>query len=64
MTPRDKALREFKENGYYLKRKGTNHDIFYNPELKSTIPLKRHGFNDNDLKYIKKEIQQLRSGRG
>ncbi len=56
MNPRGKALKELKKAGYYLKRNGANHEIYFNPELKATIPLKRHDFNDNDLKYIRKEI--------
>ncbi len=63
MTPRDQALAEFKANGYVLKRHGANHDVFYNEELKSMIPLKRHDFNENDLRYIKKEIDQARKRR-
>ncbi len=58
MKPRDIALKELKAFGYYLKRNGANHDIYYNPEYNSTIPLKRHDFNENDLKYIQKEIKQ------
>ncbi len=56
MIPRKIALRELKNAGYFLKRNGANHDIFFNPVLQSTIPLKRHDFNENDLKYIRKEI--------
>jgi hypothetical protein len=41
--------------GYYLKRNGANHDIYFNPETKSTIPVKRHDFNENDMNYILKE---------
>ncbi len=58
MKPRDKAVKTLRENGYYSKRNGRNHEIFYNPDTKSTIPLKRHDFNENDLKYILKEIKQ------
>lgn len=61
MTPRDKALEELKQEGFLLKRRGSNHDIYYNERTKTTIPLKRHDFNDNDLKYIRKEIRQRRS---
>ncbi len=61
MNPRGKALKDLKNAGYFLKRNGANHDIYYNPELKTTIPLKRHDFNDNDLKYIRKEINDNQS---
>lgn len=58
MKPRDQALKELASSGYNFKRHGGNHDIYYNPDSRSTIPLKRHDFNENDLKYIRKEIKQ------
>ncbi len=58
MKPRDQALKELYAAGYTLKRHGANHDIYSNPKYKSTIPIKRHDFNENDLKYIRKEIKQ------
>ncbi|MCC8044617.1 MAG: hypothetical protein LIP12_03845 [Clostridiales bacterium] len=58
MKPRDIALKELKNHGYIFKRNGANHDIYYNAEYNSTIPLKRHDFNENDLRYICKEIKQ------
>lgn len=57
MKPRDKAINELKQNGYYLKRNGANHDIFYNEQTKCIIPLKRHDFDESDLRYIQKEIK-------
>ena len=56
MNPRDICLKKLKENGYQFRRHGSGHDIFYNPETKQTIPIKRHDFNENDLRYIMKEI--------
>lgn len=58
MTPRDKAIEELKKHGYKLERHGSNHDIYYNPELRCSIPLKRHSFSENALRYIQKEIKQ------
>lgn len=58
MRPRDIAIKELKSSGYIFKRNGANHDIYYNAERKSTIPLKRHDFNETDLRYIRKEIKQ------
>jgi predicted RNA binding protein YcfA (HicA-like mRNA interferase family) len=55
MNPRQITIKNLVASGYYLKRNGANHDIYYNPETKSTIPVKRHDFNDNDMKYIFKE---------
>ena len=62
MNPRRKAVLALLANGFVLKRNGKNHDIYYNDSLKRIIPLKRHDFNDNDLKYIKREIEFARNG--
>ncbi len=56
MKPRDICLKELKAYGYEFKRSGGNHDIYYNPETKKIIPVKRHDFDENDLRYIRKEI--------
>ncbi len=64
MNPRTKATNELSDAGYIFKRAGKNHDIYFHPELKTIIPLKRHDFNENDLNYIRKEIKQQRGGRG
>ena len=60
MTPRDKAIDELRKEGYRFERHGTNHDIYYNPELKCSIPVKRHQFTENTLRYIRKEMKQNR----
>ena len=52
MNPRSTTIKELEAYGYILKRHGSNHDIYFNPVTKSTIPVKRHDFNDNDMKYI------------
>ncbi len=57
MSPRKQAEKNLKNAGYYLDRHGASHDI-YKDGKGHRIPLKRHDFNDNDLKYINKEIQQ------
>ena len=41
-----------------FKRSGGNHDIYYNPDTKYSIPLKRGHFDEDDLRYIRKEIKQ------
>lgn len=58
MKPRVKAVSELEENGYELRRHGKKHDIYYNPSTGSLIPLKRHDFDEDDLRYIEKEIKQ------
>ena len=56
MNPLRIARRELKEKGYVLKRRGANHDIYFNDVKRKAIPLKRHDFNENDLNYIRKEM--------
>ena len=62
MNPRKKAVRELKAEGFVLKRSGGNHDIYYNETTKCTIPLKRGHFDEDDFRYIVKEIKQGRRG--
>lgn len=64
MKPRNKAIQDLNDSGYTFKRSGGNHDIYYNAELRCIIPLKRHDFDEDDLRYIQKEIRQNRRGRG
>jgi len=54
------AIKDLNHNGYILKRSGGNHDIYYNPDTKYSIPLKRGHFDEDDLRYIRKEIKQGR----
>ena len=56
MTPHDKAVKALKDGGYQLKRQ-RKHELWYNPELNRAIPLKIHDFDDDDLRYIHKEIK-------
>lgn len=57
MSPLKQAIKNLLDAGYYLDRHGAGHDI-YKDGKGHRIPLKRHDFNDNDLKYINKEIKQ------
>ena len=59
MNPHKIAEKELKNSGYVVKRRGYNHDIYYNDQTKSIIPLKRHDFDEDDLRYIQKEIKML-----
>lgn len=64
MHPRTKAIKELEAAGYSFKRNGANHDIFYNAQLGAMIPIKRHDFDESDLRYIVKEIKQNQRDRG
>ena len=57
LKPRARAVKTLIASGYVLKRKGANHDIYYNDDKKCIIPLKRHDFDEDDLRYIEKEIR-------
>ncbi len=56
MNPRNIAIKDLNNSGYSFKRSGGNHDIYYNSETKYAIPLKRGHFDEDDLRYIRKEI--------
>ena len=58
MKPRDKAIKTLRAAGYKFDRHGKKHDMYYNSELQCSIPPKRHDFDENDLRYIEKEINQ------
>lgn len=58
MKPRVAAIKKLNEGGYFLKRHGGGHDIYYNAENRMSIPLKRHDFDEEDLSYIEKEIKR------
>lgn len=57
MNPRKETVALLEEHGYMLARHGRNHDIFFNPEAKVTIPVKRHDFDEDDMRYILKEAK-------
>lgn len=58
MNAHKRAEKALQEAGFTLKRHGANHDIYFNAESKRIIPLKRHDFDESDLRYIEKEIKQ------
>lgn len=60
MNPRAKTVKELESLGYVFYRHGANHDIYRNSETRTSIPVKRHDFNENDARYILKEAKQNR----
>lgn len=64
MHPLKIATQEAKAAGYVIKRKSGGHFIYFHPETKALLPIKQHDFNDNDLKYIRKEIAQNEKRKG
>lgn len=57
MKPREQAIAELERCGYTFSRHGANHDIYFHRTLRCMISLKRHDFDESDLRYIKKEIK-------
>ena len=57
MKPRAQAIAELEKAGYLLRRHGANHDV-YTSSTGGMITLKRHDFDESDLRYIRKEIRQ------
>lgn len=57
MKPRAQAIAELENAGYQLRRHGANHDVYTN-KAGGMITLKRHDFDESDLRYIRKEIRQ------
>ena len=64
MYPHKETIRILEESGFILARHGSNHDIFFNPETKTTIPVKRHDFDEDDMRYILKEAKIDRKQAG
>lgn len=64
MKPRAQAIAELEARGYQFKRHGANHDIYFHPQLGAIMTLKRHDFDESDLRYIKKELNQNEQRRG
>ena len=64
MKAHAKAIAALEESGYSFARHGANHDIYYNKALGVLIPLKRHDFDESDLRYIKSEIKKNSRRRG
>lgn len=57
MNPRKKTIKTLEANGFIFKRSGANHDIYFNPQTRVMIPVKRHDFDENDMRYIFKEAK-------
>lgn len=55
MIPRKITIKTLEAHGFEFKRHGANHDLYFNPDTNQTIPIKRHDFNENDMRYIFKE---------
>ena len=64
MSPRKQAEKALREAGFIRYRTKGGHDVWKDMETGQIIPLKRGSdFNDNDLRYIRKEIEAIRTAR-
>lgn len=43
------------KHGWYLKRKGGNHNIYKHPQLSKSVPVPRHKLNKNTAESILKQ---------
>lgn len=57
MNPRKKTIKTLEANGFVFKRSGANHDIYSNVKTGVMIPIKRHDFDEDDMRYIFKEAK-------
>ena len=66
MNEKGEAIEALKENGYVkAKRSGGNHDLYWNDELKSLIPISRGtNFDKTDKERILQEIRQAKRRKG
>lgn len=55
MNPRQQTIKQLSASGYELKRHGAVCLRIVVNVVISTVPVKRHDFNENDMKYIFKE---------
>ena len=44
MNPRKETISILEDDGFILARHGSNHDIYFNPQKRITVPVKRHDF--------------------
>lgn len=57
MNPRKEAISLLEQDGFLFARHGAGHDIYFHPGKKITIPVKRHDFDEDDMRYILKEAR-------
>lgn len=58
MNARARTIKELEQAGFIFVRHGANHDIYYNAEAGVMIPVKRHDFDEDDMRYILKEAKK------
>lgn len=63
VNPRKRTVKLLEKSGLVFKRAGANHDVYFNPLTRLTIPVKRHDFDEDDMRYILKEAGLSREDR-
>jgi len=64
MNPRKETVNILAGEGFILTRHGSNHDVYFHPTKKITIPVKRHDFDEDDKRYILKEAKLIQKQKG
>ena len=64
MNPRKETVNILESDGFILARHGSNHDIYFHPQKRITVPVKRHDFDEDDKRYILKEAKIDRKKTG
>ena len=65
MNPKGEAIEALNENGYKFLRHGHDHDLYWNEDLKSRIPVSRGTkFDKKDRDRILQEIKRAKQGKG
>lgn len=59
MNTRMKTLKELKKLGFVFHRQGANHEVYTNWECGKSIPVPRHNFDENTMRYILKEANAI-----
>ena len=55
MSPRRETIKILLEHGFIKDREGKKHTVYWNPKTKQMIPVKRHDFDEDDMRYVLKE---------
>lgn len=65
MNPKGEAIEALEKNDYKFLRHGHDHDLYWNEELKSRIPVSRgKKFSKTDRDRILQEIRQAKRRKG
>ena len=64
MNTRKETIQILESNTYIFVRHGGNHDIYFSPVTRITVSVKRHDFDEGDMRYVLKEAKIDRNQLG